>query len=585
MESSSSLSLRSNNSSSTTINEDQIKQKTYEYIRLIYTRNEDDFLSLRSYNNFDPKDCLALINKHSSNRVYFFGFSRFSISEDFHVWEKLKNGIWHGVITVQSMISEFDSWFIRLILDSSHVAFENLEKQGHEYYTEMVSKTFVEQLKHTVEDDKWDFGGEKVFNRGIDFFTSRWQPLEAVLPAFPCKSSNIEKVSGELPDKGEELALKRLISFANSVKNIYPPGIIVWIVSDGHVFSDCIGVDDTKVNQYSQALKDLYEKLKPADWNPIKFCSLPEIFRLKSSNFEEGLVSDVELEHHLGTELDHESETCRKILVTSCDTDAGKLRRDITTEGHPRLALFRGFSKFMTEDLALHPNVSNMSKKKYKKIVAGVAFEMIKRNDAYSNLVELMFPFHLRFSIHAHNNAGPKFGISLLAKVGEEHCHPINSIEDHMEPRNTDLLHIPTPWHNAIVKIDNQETYYVIKSNKVHEELKKGTGKGGWDPKKLHYSIMSPSPLQVKVSALKRLIKEEKYYQQEVSEQEQYVSQMKAHKADEYEIKKQVEVLEESKRMVPQVSKKISEHKEALKKFLESYSGEEDISTAKELVV
>lgn len=42
---------------------------------------------------------------------------------------------------------------------------------------------------------------------------------------------------------------------------------------------------------------------------------------------------------------------------------------------------------------------------------------MIKRNDAYSNLVELMFPFHLRFSIHAHNNAGPKFGISLLSKI------------------------------------------------------------------------------------------------------------------------------------------------------------------------
>ncbi|EGW34156.1 uncharacterized protein SPAPADRAFT_59576 [Spathaspora passalidarum NRRL Y-27907] len=96
---------------------------------------------------------------------------------------------------------------------------------------------------------------------------------------------------------------------------------------------------------------------------------------------------------------------------------------------------------------------------------------------------------------------------------------------------------------------------------------------------------MSPSPLQVKVSALKRLIKEEKLYQQEVSEQEQYVNKMKESNADEYEIKKQVEVLEESKRMVPQVTKKIGEHREALKSFLETYSGDEDLTAAKELLV
>lgn len=96
---------------------------------------------------------------------------------------------------------------------------------------------------------------------------------------------------------------------------------------------------------------------------------------------------------------------------------------------------------------------------------------------------------------------------------------------------------------------------------------------------------MAPSQLQIKVSALKRLIKEEKLYQQEVKEQEQYVAQMKANNADEYEIKKQIEVLEESKRMVPQVTTKIEEHRDALKQFLESYSGDEDVKQAQELLV
>ena len=74
-----------------------------------------------------------------------------------------------------------------------------------------------------------------------------------------------------MPDKGEELALSRLIQFADSIAKIYPPGIIIWIVSDGHVFSDCIGVDDSKVNRYFQGLQNLYQNLKPKDSNPIRF--------------------------------------------------------------------------------------------------------------------------------------------------------------------------------------------------------------------------------------------------------------------------------------------------------------------------
>ncbi|KAG2735936.1 hypothetical protein G9P44_000026 [Scheffersomyces stipitis] len=95
---------------------------------------------------------------------------------------------------------------------------------------------------------------------------------------------------------------------------------------------------------------------------------------------------------------------------------------------------------------------------------------------------------------------------------------------------------------------------------------------------------MSPTTLQIKVNALKRLLKEEKLYQQEVAEQEQYVQHMKSNNADEYELKKQMEVLQESQRMVPEVTRKISEHREGLKVFLKTYKGDEDITAAQELV-
>lgn len=43
------------------------------------------------------------------------------------------------------------------------------------------------------------------------------------------------------------------------------------------------------------------------------------------------------------------------------------------------------------------------------------------------------------------------------------------------------------PWHNSIVRINDDETFYVIKAAKVNQDLGDGYGSGGWDPKSLHY--------------------------------------------------------------------------------------------------
>ncbi|KAI5954370.1 DIT1 [Candida jiufengensis] len=474
MESASSLSLTTQtNSSTSTID---ISKPIYENICMLYSRDQKQILSLRYFNKFDLDLTDSILNAKFINHHH--NIKQATISDDFHIWElPLDSTIKQGVVTIQMSPTDFDYWFLELLISNSKIFYDSIK--NFNYLSEQITDIFASKLKHTVEHDKWESIGRLKFKKGVEFFTSRGQPLEAVLPAFPCKSSNHEKVSGDLPDKGEELALKRLIYFAEEIEKIYPPGIIIWIISDGHVFSDCIAVDDLKVNQYSIALKHLYKRITPKN-SIIKFNSLPEIFK----NYD-NVPINIDLQHFLGTKLDYESETCRKIMMLSCDTDNGKLKNDINTPNHPRLSLFRGFSKFMTEDLQFHPEVSSITRKKFKKIVSQVAFEMIKRNDAYSNLVELMFPFHLRFSIHAHNNAGPKFGISLLSQNGIDEILPINNIKDHKAPKTTDLLHIPTPWHNSIVCIDDDPTYYVIKSIEVEKELKNGNG--GWDSKNLHY--------------------------------------------------------------------------------------------------
>ncbi|CDR38986.1 CYFA0S02e10066g1_1 [Cyberlindnera fabianii] len=93
---------------------------------------------------------------------------------------------------------------------------------------------------------------------------------------------------------------------------------------------------------------------------------------------------------------------------------------------------------------------------------------------------------------------------------------------------------------------------------------------------------MSPSPLEIKTSALTRLLKEEKLYQQELKDQESHIASMKAQNADPYELKKQVEVLDDTKRVIPELKKKISEMAQSLEDFLKTYDGAEDVTSAKE---
>lgn len=146
-----------------------------------------------------------------------------------------------------------------------------------------------------------------------------------------------------------------------------------------HILTTIVGVNDSIVDEYSNYLKKLYKKIKPyGSDESIQFRSLSQLFSLEKFSFDESVTDTDNLNHYLGTQLNPDAELCRKILIQSCDTNSENLKKDITKECHPRLYLYRGFSKFMTEDLALNPLVPKMSRKNYKKMVSKIAFEMIK---------------------------------------------------------------------------------------------------------------------------------------------------------------------------------------------------------------
>ena len=95
---------------------------------------------------------------------------------------------------------------------------------------------------------------------------------------------------------------------------------------------------------------------------------------------------------------------------------------------------------------------------------------------------------------------------------------------------------------------------------------------------------MAPTQLEIKVKALQRLQKEQELYRVDLLEEGKVLAQLKNKNTDEYDLRKQTEVLQESERMIEELTRKIKEHKENLTRFVNLYEGNEDLSLAKSLI-
>lgn len=228
------------------------------------------------------------------------------------------------------------------------------------------------------------------------------------------------------------------------------------------------------MDEYGIRLHELNETIGIQDGHEgeITLKSLEEIFRCDPNEIFHGEeLFDKELpilEHFLDTKISNETEFHRHVLMLACQPDRNSLRSKIKNQDLAIVSLYRGFSRFMLEDLALHPHSQSISRSQRKKVAEKISFEMLLRNQAYSNLVDLFFPFHVRLSIHAHVNSGPKFGISLFDK---SNTRVVNSINDLLSTANEshDLLHIPTPWHNCVFRVSGDDFTYITKSKVIHE--------------------------------------------------------------------------------------------------------------------
>lgn len=244
------------------------------------------------------------------------------------------------------------------------------------------------------------------------------KPVTFVLPAFPGKSPNLEKVLGPLPDQAERLSLLFLDTLCQRIKKIYTPGIKIILCADGRVFSDVVGMLEPNVSAYQVELNNLIEEMSIAD-----------IVTFNLDDFYKGL-SFVQMRDELlknyGNPVDffkHKIHNATKPLASPDEQEAKHM--------------YCGITRFLFED-ALYKGQTK-SRSAIQKESRHKAYEVIRRSNAWSQLIAALFPQAVRLSIHPQTCEAKKLGIRL---IGNESSWM-------------------TPWHG--VAVESKNGYILLK--------------------------------------------------------------------------------------------------------------------------
>lgn len=236
------------------------------------------------------------------------------------------------------------------------------------------------------------------------YFITTGQPIHMILPAFPAKSPNRKKTIGTLPDMAEQQALLYLGNICRRLSEIHPPGVRLTICSDGHVFSDLVGVTDDDVSAYGAELEHMLSSLELTD--VIDTFSLNDLY--EDLSFDEMRAA---LNKHYTQDLD-------------------ELRARAAQNTQLR-ATVDGIQRFLFED-TLEIGLDR-SRTQIRNECRDMAYRVIQRSDAWGRLLSDCFPMALRLSIHPQMPHSDKIGI-LLGEANDVWL---------------------TPWHGVAVRYEN----------------------------------------------------------------------------------------------------------------------------------
>ncbi|RMD43204.1 hypothetical protein DV735_g1890, partial [Chaetothyriales sp. CBS 134920] len=262
--------------------------------------------------------------------------------------------------------------------------------------------------------------GKDEFLSVIEKFVAAGTRVETCLPAFPFKSANkVYKVLGTLPDKAEELALERLNSMCARIREVYPPGAKVTIISDGTTYNDLLSISDRDTWAYGEALRKMAIQKK---FGYIGFARMKDLL-------------DIPLPDQL-REITYVANCTnfRRLLLNTYSPPGFDIDHEIATNPDTKLT-YLGYRRFLESDLKhIYTLGEDRSNHAYKKDVKYLAKQMLIRGYAFAGAVRNAFPNHLRLSIH-ESVGGHKVSMSLLnTKTG-----------------------YTTPWHCSVALLEGGE--------------------------------------------------------------------------------------------------------------------------------
>jgi pyoverdine/dityrosine biosynthesis protein Dit1 len=277
--------------------------------------------------------------------------------------------------------------------------------------------------------------GKPLFMGKVKAQLEKGQAIHIILPAFPWKSVNkVDKVTGILPDLGEELALYRLNQMCEDIKTVYPLGGQVHIATDGLVFDDVVGITDEDTWAYGEGLMDM---TREHGLQNIRLRRVMDIL-----GYTEGKTLDKELYLSL-------AKQCREEIIASYGRTEAEVRQ-MMKDDPDTLLTYCGFIRFLESDLRFSPVTAATracSGQAYRKTVKKVAIQMMIRAESFTKLLQAYCPDYVRLSIHPSNGS---------VKLS----FPLIITSDGNFPRS--------PWHSSLaVAVDG--SYSTVHSKDVRE--------------------------------------------------------------------------------------------------------------------
>ena len=318
------------------------------------------------------------------------------------------------------MFDKTSYYFSSLIhTDRSFVEMDTARAHLVEEIVDFLIRSVVAAKALELSDD----GGKTKLREWVLDRVSQDRPLKMVLPAFPGKTPNLDKVMGTMPDYAEYASIVSLAEACQRLSEMYLPGAQVTLFSDYHTFQDYVGIKLDNHYNYRCELEAMVRNVGAQRYITIRSLKdFPEFEGLPEAAYMHRL-------REVFGNRDFEAELASSERFGKKMESDNKFKHDLA-----------GLRGFMLKDQGPVLQQRGLTGKAADKEALAMAKGMMIQGKALTKFTEKYYPLpeYLRLSIHAHPFDGKKFTVLLLP------CEVPSAPRGRV--RSTSAL-ICTPWH------------------------------------------------------------------------------------------------------------------------------------------